>query len=137
MKSKFENFLNHLKTEKNKILIETIHKGFKAINESYADLREEKPEAINQFNEMAAFQASMIGNNVLNFLNHSNEQYNHLYKEDEEPELDLVSTSQFNQYIEPRQKDEIENDLGLTAAELSGVSKDSEKSTNDSFQLNF
>ena len=117
--NKFEEFLNRLKTDRNKSLIETIQKGFQAINESYADVREEKVSALVQFNEHAAMTASAMGNSVLNFLQRSSEGYSHLYKEDTEPELDGNPTSEFNQYRVPiKPRDEIEDSLGLTAGEL-------------------
>ena len=119
MKAKFESFLSRLETTENKPLLETIQKGFKAITESYADLREEMPAAIDQFNTMANAKAMSMGNTVLNFLHNSSQQYNHLYSEDTEPELDQNFTSEFNQYVEPpKPKDELETDLGLTAEEL-------------------
>jgi hypothetical protein len=119
MISKFESFLDRLKTEDNKVLIETITSGFKTIVESYADLREERVSALDEFNDMSIMAAQMIGNPSLSFLQNSKMQYEHLYKEDDEPELDMMPTSTFNQYIEPEvKKDEIQEDLGLTAGDL-------------------
>ena len=113
MKTKFEQFLEHLKTEDNKVLIETIQDGFNTIVESYADLREERVSALDQFNDMVA-----MSNPILSFLKCSKMELP-TYKEDQEPELDFVPTSSFNQYNEPiPQKDEIQEDLGKTASEL-------------------
>jgi len=118
MKSKFEKFLVQLKTKDNKGLLETIEKGFKAIHESYADVREERVDALSQFNEMATMTAQSMGNGVLSFLRNSAEGYNHLYTVDDEPELDNIPTSEFRQYSPPKVRDEMEDNLGLTAGDL-------------------
>jgi hypothetical protein len=119
MNTKFEAFLSRLETKNNKTLIEAIRKGFKAITEGYGDLREAPVQAIDMFNQQAAMTASSMGNNVLNFLNYSAEQRINMFTVDEEPELDWMTTSPFNQYVEKvPEYDEIENDLGLTAGEL-------------------
>lgn len=127
MQNKFENFLNRLKTDDNKVLIETIEKGFKAITENYGDFiirvdrfrEEQKVPALDTFNDMAAMTAHSMGNEVLNFLKNSRERYNHLYTVDDEPELDYNPTSEFNQYVAPHQRNEIEDSLGLTSKDLS------------------
>ena len=114
MKTKFETFLSRLETDSNRSLIETIRKGLNAITEGYGDLRETPVQAIDMFNQRAAMKASSIGNNVLNFLNNSAAENAHRFTEDDEPELDGFSTSEFNQYVEEvPEYDEIENDLGL------------------------
>ena len=119
MKAKFEAFLSRLETANNKPTIDTIRKGFNAITEGYGDLREAPVQAIDQFNHMAASTASSMGNNVLNFLNHSADQRKHMFSVDEEPELDNYYTSEFNQYEEEfLERDEIETDLGLIAGEF-------------------
>jgi len=119
MKAKFDVFLGRLETETNKPLIEAIREGFNAITEGYADVREERVSAMDNFNQMASMTASSLGNNVLNFLDSSSQKFAHLYTVDEEPELDYRATSEFNQYHAPIViKDEIEEDLGLTADDL-------------------
>jgi len=120
MKTKFEHFLNNLKTKDNKGLMETIEKGFQVIIETYADVREERVDAISQYKEMASMTAQSMGNNVLNFLQNSSSQYNNLYSVDEEPDLDMRATSQFLQASSPSHHvvDEIEDDLGLTAGDM-------------------
>lgn len=119
METKFEAFLSRLETESNKTLMETIRKGLKAITEGYGDLREEPVQVIDVFNQKAAMAASSMGNNVINFLNQSAESRKGMFTVDEEPELDGNITSPFNQYLEEfSERDEIEEDLGITAGEL-------------------
>ena len=114
MNDKFDAFLSRLETDNNKALIETIRKGFNAITEGYGDLRETPVQAIDMFNQRAAMKASSIGNNVLNFLNQSTAENAHRFTEDDESELDMFPTSEFNQYVEEvPEYDEIENDLGF------------------------
>lgn len=119
MDKKFDAFLSRLETKDNKPIIETIRKGFKAVTEGYGDLREAPVQAIDTFNYHAAMTAASLGNNVLNFLNHSEEQRKGMFTVDEEPELDGNFTSPFNQYVEEiPEHDEIAEDLGFSAAEL-------------------
>ena len=119
MKPKFEAFLSRLETESNAPLIETIRQGYKAVTEGYADVVEETVSAIDTFNQIGAMASAGMGNNVMNFLQNSASNLSSLYTEDEEPELDYVPTSTFNQYEEPFiPRDEITEDLGLTAADL-------------------
>lgn len=121
-KNTFESFLNQLKTIDNKVLIETIEKGFNTIIESYADVREEKVNPLSEFNQMASNTAHLMGNDVLNFLQQSSERNAHLFSVDENPELDTIPTSEYRQFSDPdvvlKPKDEIEDDLGLTAGDL-------------------
>lgn len=116
MKAKFENFLKQLKTDENTPLIETIEKGFNAIQEGYADVREEKVDTLATFNQQASMLALSMGNPVLNFLQNSAESYDHLYTEEEPSELDFNPTSTFYQ-DQKVEKDEIEDSLGLTASD--------------------
>ena len=118
MKAKFESFLSQLETVENKSTIDTIRKGFEAVTEGYGDLREATVPAIDSFNQMATNAANNMGNSVLNFLDNSSAQREHMFSIDEEPELDGNPTSVFNQYeeFEP-ERDEIEDDLGLTAGQ--------------------
>jgi hypothetical protein len=119
MKAKFESFLSRLETEKNISLIETIREGYKVVTESYADVVEETVSAIDSFNNMGAMASANIGNNVMNFLQNSSSKLSDLYTVDEEPELDNMPTSYFNQYEEEIiPKDEITEDLGLTTYDL-------------------
>jgi hypothetical protein len=122
METKFLAFLSRLESENNRPLIQTIQKGFKAITESYADVRDIRQSALDMFNEQAAMTAQMIGNDVLTFLQNSSTRYSHLYSKEEKSELDTNPTSQFNQYVEPIEKqDELEEHMGLTAEELAGL----------------
>jgi hypothetical protein len=119
MKAKFEAFLSRLETEKNAPLMETIREGYKAVTESYADVVEETVSAVDTFNNMGAMASANMGNNVMNFLRNSANTLDNLYTIDEEPELDNMPTSHFNQFEEEIiPKDEITEDLGLTTYDL-------------------
>ena len=125
MKPKFEAFLSRLETETNAPLIETIRQGYKAVTEGYADVVEDVVSPIDNFNRMGAMASANMGNNVMNFLQGSSDYLSHLYtKEDEEPELDRI-TSNFDQHYEPMEeiipRDEITEDLGLTASDLANL----------------
>ena len=123
MKPKFEAFLSRLETEQNATLIDTIRKGYKAVNEGYADVVEDTVSPIDSFNRMSVMASSNMGNKVMSFLQNSSDTLSHLYTEgDDEPELDRI-TSVFDQHFQPEDeiipRDEITEDLGLTASDLS------------------
>lgn len=134
MEPTLKHFLESLSRTNNSAVMETVLNGYKCIFEGYADVVDiESIDATTRFNQMAAYNASLDGNNILSFLQRSSERIASQYSVDDEPELDLYSTSTFNsnsynnpvdldhhidaheQNINPRS---FENNLGLTAQDM-------------------
>jgi hypothetical protein len=135
MEQELKQFLESLASNENAPVMETVMKGYKCIFEGYADVVDEVSfDATTRFNQMAAYNSSLDGNNILSFLQRSSEQLNPRYSVDEEPELDNFGTSdimgnpyQSTQIDLDSQVDvghmtmdsrSFENNLGLTAQDM-------------------
>lgn len=135
MEQELKHFLESLTSNENAPVMETVMKGYECIFEGYADVVDEvSVDATTRFNQMAAYNASLDGNNILSFLQRSSERLNPRYTIDEEPELDNIGTSDImgNVYSSaPIDLDSqvdaghmtmdsrsFENNLGLTAEDM-------------------
>lgn len=132
MEEDFKSFLTALSRDENSSLMENILKGYSCIFEGYADVRDEHTlDATTMFNQRAAYNSSLEGNNILSFLQRSSEQLSDKYTIDNEPELDGNGTSDFTASNYGRQPDldqvdasyynqpkSFEDSLGLTASDL-------------------
>lgn len=97
MNSKFHDFLNNVKTDENKAVIEAITQGYKCLCEGYADVRNygDSVDAVTQFNRQVAYNSSIAGNDILAFLTRSGEEMQGLFTEDPNPELDRYTTTMY------------------------------------------
>jgi hypothetical protein len=135
MEQDLKKFLTALSRDENSSLMENVLKGYSCIFEGYADVRDEYvADATTMFNQRAAFNSSMDGNNILSFLQRSSEQLAGKYSDDLEPELDNNGTSDFRGGNFERQADldvssqvdasdynhpqRFEDSLGLSASDL-------------------
>ena len=127
MEHLLESFLDKLSSE-DTTLMETIKNGFHCIFEGYADVRDiEAPDALTQFNRMAANTAMNMGNPILSFLQNSAMSRANLFSYDDEPELDDFDTSDFNPMVNTQAKakdDDLASKLGKGASELSDGDSD-------------
>lgn len=121
MKAEFKKFIKRLETDENKSVLEAVQKGFDAIFEGYADVRDiEREDALTMFNRQAANVAMGQGNPVLQFLQNSAERNHSMYTFDDEHDLDNRDTIDYREYLTPTQ-DVVkpEDNFGLTAFDLS------------------
>lgn len=96
MEQDLKKFLTALSRDENNSLMENVLKGYSCIFEGYADVRDEYTvDATTKFNQRAAFNSSVEGNNILAFLQRSSEQLSDKYSDDFEPELDNNKTNDF------------------------------------------
>lgn len=135
MEQELKHFLESLVSNENAPVMETVMKGYDCIFEGYADVVDEvSVDATTRFNQMAAYNSSLDGNNILSFLQRSSERLNPRYTVDEEPELDNIGTSDIMGHTyrsTPMDLDNqidaghmtmdsrsFENNLGLTAQDM-------------------
>lgn len=138
MKAEFKKFIEKLESDNNKSVLEAVEKGFEAIFEGYADVRDiEHEDALTMFNRQAANVAMGQGNPVLQFLQNSATRNQEMYTFDDESELDNRDTIDYREYLTPiPEKTRHEDDFGLTAYDLSDKPEVSPDDING-FELNF
>lgn len=140
MKAEFKKFIDKLETAENKTVLEAVQKGFDAIFEGYADVRDiETEDALTMFNRQAANVAMGHGNPVLQFLQNSAAKNAQMYTFDDETELDGRDTIDYREYLEPTHDTSPESSFGLTAYDLAETDDDGKIDFGDldSFELDF
>lgn len=140
MKREFNKFISKLETEENKAVLEAVQKGFNAIFEGYADVRDiETEDALTMFNRQAANVAMGQGNPVLQFLQNSAAKNAQMYTFDDESELDGRDTIDYRDYITPSHQPTQEDSFGLTAYDLADTDDDGKLDFGslDNFELDF
>lgn len=129
METHLKDFLRTLYRDECSSLMDSVFKAYYCIFEGYADVRDEHiVDTTTLFNQRAAYNASLQGNNILSFLQRSSEQLLNKYTIDDELELDEYDTTHITSgnYGEERDIpasyynniDVFEDNLGLSARDI-------------------
>lgn len=103
--NKFLLFLESITDNSNKLEINSIKEGYLIFMEAFypddtpINYNSTKTSTIDRFNQMAADEASNLGNNSLHFLRSSHDGIKNRYSAEEDSELDNLPTSDFSSEI--------------------------------------